>query len=459
MFGLLQAAAIWYQEHGPRSELQEIYSLIVTSRRMQKESSTGIYDMTHLLMRQCQVYSCGEYHGAVEIIEEHEKGRLTVARSPFKTGRVILGCKAFAMAFPRPKSSSIFGPEKGDQQNDSNEEVSEDDYIKQNFVRLAVTIADMMVSNSELAHAVYELGSTGTDSNNDVSGSESTTSFERLHRIVLQNGIVSASNPDPRKPPSPAEVDDRVSRNTCGLWLLPSYLNHSCVDTNAEVQRFGDLTIVRASRDISPGEEILVSYMHKSRVELECTSSVVEELKERESLLCKCRLCKLVKQEPANVKQRRYELLEAAKISQDEDLEDIEIELEALRANNTDLNFPIFSLCRKIASYYSSCQIGMYKKAAIYFEKAYNLTHFSGLSRQRIRLAMEICMCYLQAMDNEKSKEWAYKLRDDLKTTYGSNVEMLVPIIANTENMTIDVNTMSNLIWNISTPDTDDDYY
>ncbi|CAE7589658.1 SMYD2 [Symbiodinium natans] len=46
----------------------------------------------------------------------------------------------------------------------------------------------------------------------------------------------------------------------CGLWLLPSLINHSC-QPNVVEQFLGDLLLLRAARALAPGEELLMSYV------------------------------------------------------------------------------------------------------------------------------------------------------------------------------------------------------
>jgi len=64
-------------------------------------------------------------------------------------------------------------------------------------------------------------------------------------------------------------TEDAVSANVLrknsdcygvGLWLLPSFVNHSCCP-NARRLHVGDYLIVHASRDLKAGEEITFAYL------------------------------------------------------------------------------------------------------------------------------------------------------------------------------------------------------
>ncbi|KAJ4820271.1 SET domain protein [Rhynchospora pubera] len=73
---------------------------------------------------------------------------------------------------------------------------------------------------------------------------------------------------------------------TVGLWILPSFVNHSC-SPNARRVHVGDWLILHASRDIKAGEEVTFAYV-----------DVLRPLKDRQESLktwgfeCKCARCK-----------------------------------------------------------------------------------------------------------------------------------------------------------------------
>lgn len=46
---------------------------------------------------------------------------------------------------------------------------------------------------------------------------------------------------------------------SCGVWKMASYINHSC-NINAQRSFIGDMIIVRASRDLAPGTEVVFGY-------------------------------------------------------------------------------------------------------------------------------------------------------------------------------------------------------
>ena len=92
-----------------------------------------------------------------------------------------------------------------------------------------------------------------------------------------------------------------------GLWIMPSYINHSCWP-NSVRSFLGNLLIVRAARDIPEGEEISINY-------IENESGVQERQKAFYSewgFNCKCTFCEIEAAEPQKVQDKRQELVEKA---------------------------------------------------------------------------------------------------------------------------------------------------
>ena len=92
-----------------------------------------------------------------------------------------------------------------------------------------------------------------------------------------------------------------------GLWIMPSYINHSCWP-NSVRSFLGNLLIVRAARNIPEGEEITINY-------IENESGVQERQKAFYSewgFNCKCTLCEIETAEPQEVQDKRQELVEKA---------------------------------------------------------------------------------------------------------------------------------------------------
>ncbi|KAJ6258634.1 hypothetical protein Dda_6682 [Drechslerella dactyloides] len=94
----------------------------------------------------------------------------------------------------------------------------------------AFTIRDIIRTNSFSSHSYYE---------------EFPEAAERDSRAanLTRDFTATDDGPDPN----------------CGLWLLCSYFNHSCVP-NARRTILGDMMIVRAAKDMPADKEVLISY-------------------------------------------------------------------------------------------------------------------------------------------------------------------------------------------------------
>ncbi|UZO08520.1 uncharacterized protein OCT59_028774 [Rhizophagus irregularis] len=89
-----------------------------------------------------------------------------------------------------------------------------------------------------------------------------------------------------------------------GLWILPSYFNHSCIDENGTQYILGDLMFIRSLRPILQGEELLVNYRSG-----ESNNEIRLMLLKSMGIDCQCRLCKLDKSETPETTHKRAQLL------------------------------------------------------------------------------------------------------------------------------------------------------
>jgi hypothetical protein len=60
-------------------------------------------------------------------------------------------------------------------------------------------------------------------------------------------------------PPSECPPNLTLAIYNCGIWLVPSYFNHSCLP-NCHRVFFGDTMFLYAIKDLAEGEELFVQY-------------------------------------------------------------------------------------------------------------------------------------------------------------------------------------------------------
>uniref|UniRef100_T1PLE1 Protein-lysine N-trimethyltransferase SMYD5 n=1 Tax=Musca domestica TaxID=7370 RepID=T1PLE1_MUSDO len=98
-----------------------------------------------------------------------------------------------------------------------------------------------------------------------------------------------------------------------GLYLLQSKINHSCVpNAQSTFPYSNDIVVLKATRDIQPGEEICISYLDECQLE-RSRHSRQKILKENYIFVCNCPKCQLQSNDPDET-------------SEDEDEDDMDME-------------------------------------------------------------------------------------------------------------------------------------
>lgn len=94
------------------------------------------------------------------------------------------------------------------------------------------------------------------------------------------------------------------SNKSSGLWIIPSYFNHSCCPNLIRIF-FSDVMLIYTKFDIKAGEELNISYIGFEP----CFESRQSSLKSYE-FVCDCPCCQSDKKETINhLKKERKEIL------------------------------------------------------------------------------------------------------------------------------------------------------
>jgi tetratricopeptide (TPR) repeat protein len=118
----------------------------------------------------------------------------------------------------------------------------------------------------------------------------------QVHDIVARN----AFGPGPVKSDRHGGGAD-FSNASAGLWILASYINHSCIP-NAKKESIGDLMMLRATRTVSAGEEITHSYDESSDYDTRTAA-----LMNTWGFTCTCALCIVEKADSPALRKKRRE--------------------------------------------------------------------------------------------------------------------------------------------------------
>jgi hypothetical protein len=256
-----------------------------TEQRL-KERETGCYDFKKL---KASLLLSSSRHGArvdaasftrnVEIKPSPGKGRGLFATRGMEAGEVIMAEKSFCIVWANEEEALT-----------SMTYDFRDDRIRVFPAGLCKAVVRRLIDNPSQVSKFLDLYGDyrGTESKGqsgrDGDRGKAIDVFQ-VHDVVARN----AFGPDPRSA-------------SAGLWILASYINHSCLP-NSEKEYVGDLMLLRATRSIAAGEEILHAYDLSSDYDTR-----MESLMRTWGFSCDCKLCVADKADSEEVRSKRKKL-------------------------------------------------------------------------------------------------------------------------------------------------------
>jgi hypothetical protein len=282
------------------------------------EQSKGKFDMLEIMsLPREKRHDIGEYTGPVTISPVAGKGRGLVAIDNIAMGQLILSSKAFNIVFNEDviqwnKKVHMSGAGFNDVDLDNQEVCSG-------------VISEKLLWDKNLATEVFDLCSGP--------GVRPSSQSIAVYEILKHNAFKSEMDTTPIGNGTPS---------FCGLWILPSYINHSCMDSNAYYTAYGDFLFIRAVKPIKKGEEVTITYWSPK------IPARREAMKGRK-FECKCRLCLMEDKEPRETKKKAEIILklinEGHRIQADLSTQFSRIqELISLRAEYSHINVDLLSL-------------------------------------------------------------------------------------------------------------------
>ncbi|CAG8541913.1 4446_t:CDS:2, partial [Funneliformis caledonium] len=230
----------------------------------------------------------------IEIRPVENKGRGWIAKRDIPEDTLLMVSKAFKVVYgneaPLSFRSIDFTPGTESMNTATHSE-------------LASRIAQELIAEPELFREVYQLyaGPDMVPMENLDQDSLNSVDTRRIEKIVKYNFFEPM---DEWNVLCRAGEDSRLTKDFgAGLWILPSYFNHSCVDKNIQKLIIGDMMFLRSLRPILKDEELILEYCSPSRT-YEKRSSKLKSY----GVNCQCRLCELDRSESKQVKLRRDEI-------------------------------------------------------------------------------------------------------------------------------------------------------
>ncbi|KAL4896468.1 hypothetical protein BDV59DRAFT_107183 [Aspergillus ambiguus] len=223
------------------------------------EQDSGKYEFRKMILeakkRQPPRLDRGTYIGPVTVRQTQSHGRGLFTTRAVKAGDLLFCEKAFAHAFHCENASKGLRLLLNVDMNKA---------IIGTQGELIELVVQKLYKNSSLLSGFVDLHH-GTYKSVDHLKGDSIPVVDTFltERIILLNGfgcpLLSHENHirSVRDDGSAKKANEQF--NSCGVWSLASYINHSCL-SNARRSFIGDMMIVRASRDLPPDTEITFWY-------------------------------------------------------------------------------------------------------------------------------------------------------------------------------------------------------
>ncbi|RPA91728.1 hypothetical protein L873DRAFT_1751528 [Choiromyces venosus 120613-1] len=253
---------------------------------------------------------CAEYVGPVRVGHAGSKGRGLFTTRDVKFGELLLCSKAFKVCHKEAEGARLailfnFKTKNGQSGTHS---------------QLVQELIQILYHNPKKAKRFYELTSGDYERvKGEMVDGLPIVDSHLVMRIMLKNCFGCArlralDDPLENLFKDPTEEDKIIAEASptgraegSGIWIMPSYMNHSCWP-NSVRSFLGDLLIVRAARDIPEGEEITTDYLQsESRVEKR-----QKLFRSQWAFECQCTLCEIETAESDEVKNKREELVQKA---------------------------------------------------------------------------------------------------------------------------------------------------
>lgn len=285
LFGLaLYAKALAFLTAIPASTVPEnqkiINNLLTKCNNFIAQTQNGVYPWQEILKVNGGRLDVAEFRGPVIVKHTPAKGQGMFATKTIKAGELILASKAFAFVDDNDLNEMIM-----------NVNIGTNRLKRKSQTQLVSSILHILKEEPEKCAELRDLYA-GPQSNNVVAedGSNDLYDMKRINAICSYNAFGSGTHELP-------------GRSDCtGLWITPSFINHSCVDANGSWLQIGNFFFIRAFRDIPADEEILIAYVPPDKL-------ISQQNLDNYSFVCDCRLCARDRNDSEITRSRRAALL------------------------------------------------------------------------------------------------------------------------------------------------------
>lgn len=416
-----QEAILIFQELMKTGDAQNKKSFeeAIKHARMLEFESKGIYDYISIIeefKKNVQVQSDGKWictngprldhadyiSDNIEVCPIKNKGRGWVAKQDIPSHTLLMVSKAFHVVYENevPLGFSF------DLINGSINTPTQSELI--------TFITQKIMADPNLGREIYKLyAGPNYRSENKLGDQEAlSVNVNRIENIVKYN----AFNPDDLWGLAKNPGGETEGCKGTGLWVLPSYFNHTCLDFNTDRIIWGDLMFVRTICPVKKGEELTSSYIDP----MLAGEERLEKLK-LFGITCQCRLCKIDRAESPQITQkwkqldehfkqtikpRASKMLKGSRVSPSliHELEKLVSDLNELRHNHPSLNFHVFEPKSVLAFVYG--KTGDSRKSLNIMHEIYDLVRPYNLLHYSNKCAFQIAHRHTELGQTKKAQKW-----------------------------------------------------
>lgn len=414
LFGLaLYADALQFLNKIPLSEIPEnrkiIHGLLTKGKYFIDQSQNGIYPWEEIYKDKKESLNLAEYKGPVIEKKIPSKGRGLFATKAIKAGELIFASKAFAYVVDDDPNEIIM-----------NINIATNSVKRKSETQLVSTIVHILKENPEKCAQLYNLFAgpkLGHLTCEDGAQSDTLYDMKRIDAICSYNAFGRATSLE----------FTHVGSDCAGLWITPSYLNHSCVDANSFWLQIGNFIFIRAFHDIRAEEEIVISYGSPSEL-------VCQQYLDRYNFVCDCRLCTRDRKDSIQIQSDRAALYTELKNILDkhegnaniiDDNDDAEISRILKLFNDTRKDAPELNLCL-VPTIMKLCGCYYYKnkffvESAVHLKNVFKLIeNVAAFSYVSLEVCINIIANFIQAGEIPKAQSWLTILKAKATLVYGT---------------------------------------
>lgn len=254
------------------------------------EQETGRHDLKKFragLSRARPRVDAANFIAKTEVQDSPGRGRGLFATCDIPSGEIVMCEKAFCLVWGH--ESEALTAMTFDVR---------DDKIRVSPIGLARSIVQKLLNNPSQIDRVMELFGDYQGDGKHIPRTEDgpVVDIFRVHDIMSRNAFGPGSQ----------YGEESASHASTGLWIWAAHINHSCV-ANSQKEFIGDLIVVRATRPITTGEELFISYEESSDYDARQTALMTTW-----GFACNCPLCAAEKADDPTVRKKRQELASEA---------------------------------------------------------------------------------------------------------------------------------------------------